>query len=83
MTPKEKMNHLATFLDGMATGLATLPQPMCHNPASINVRETIVRSNGSTELFTAASWLREAAQHVCGQGYFGCNGGEKCGSDHK
>lgn len=30
-----------------------------------------------------ADKLEEASRHMCGQGYFGCNGGLNCDSDHK
>jgi len=31
----------------------------------------------------AALFLEEASRNCCGQGYFGCHGGDECGSDHK
>jgi hypothetical protein len=31
----------------------------------------------------ASKWLEKASRNICGQGYFGCFGGEKCSSDHK
>lgn len=31
----------------------------------------------------ASKWLEKASKNICGQGYFGCSGGEKCTSDHK
>lgn len=31
----------------------------------------------------AAEWLEELSDHVCGQGYIGCDGGVECDSDHK
>lgn len=34
-------------------------------------------------LSCAGKFLIDLADHRCGQGYIGCNGGEKCGSDHK
>lgn len=34
-------------------------------------------------LHRAADWLEKAAQHICAQGYFGCEGGNECESDHK
>lgn len=38
---------------------------------------------GSKTLERASHWLRQAAYNVCGQGYFGCEGGRECDSDHK
>lgn len=35
------------------------------------------------KLCTASEWLEKLSDHVCGQGYIGCNGGRKCSSDHK
>ncbi len=35
------------------------------------------------ELSDAADWLEKAAEHICAQGYFGCEGGDTCTSDHK
>lgn len=34
-------------------------------------------------LATAASMLKDAAEHICAQGYYGCRGGKQCTSDHK
>lgn len=34
-------------------------------------------------LSCAGKLLIELADHRCGHGYIGCNGGENCGSDHK
>lgn len=34
-------------------------------------------------LMESANWHRECLRHICGQGYFGCRGGENCDSDHK
>jgi hypothetical protein len=31
----------------------------------------------------AADKLKWASKFMCGQGFFGCRGGEQCGSDHK
>ena len=31
----------------------------------------------------AADWLERLSDHVCGQGYIGCDGGRECSSDHK
>lgn len=31
----------------------------------------------------SAEELADAAKRMCGQGFYGCNGGRKCGSDHK
>lgn len=34
-------------------------------------------------LKNAAKYLATCSLHVCGQGFFGCHGGENCSSDHK
>lgn len=31
----------------------------------------------------AAEWLKKASNNICAQGYFGCEAGERCTSDHK
>lgn len=35
------------------------------------------------KLAKAAKWLDKLSRQVCGQGYIGCRGGERCTSDHK
>jgi hypothetical protein len=35
------------------------------------------------KLEEAAEWLEKLSEHVCAQGYIGCDGGETCTSDHK
>jgi hypothetical protein len=35
------------------------------------------------KLINAAVWLNNAADNICSQGYFGCEAGERCTSDHK
>jgi hypothetical protein len=82
-TPRSQMLHTAAFLEGMAVALSVNPRPTRSDPTQPNIRYTIMQTNGSDELFVAAAWLRKAAQNVCKQGYFGCNGGEDCTSDHK
>lgn len=37
----------------------------------------------SKRLLEAARLLEQAGKHMCGQGFFGCRGGDKCTSDHK
>ena len=44
---------------------------MAHNP------------DAAEDFSKASVWLGRLAKNVCGQGYFGCNGGENCQSSHK
>lgn len=37
----------------------------------------------SIKMSKAAKFLFRASNNICGQGFFGCHGGEKCDSDHK
>lgn len=42
-----------------------------------------VSSETRRDLQDAAKWLTQISWNVCGQGYVGCRGGDKCDSDHK
>jgi DUF1680 family protein len=35
------------------------------------------------ELARASEWLCKISRNMCGKGFIGCHGGEKCDSDHK
>jgi len=35
------------------------------------------------KLAEAAEWLNKLSDHVCAEGYIGCEGGRECASDHK
>ncbi len=37
----------------------------------------------SNRLCRCAEFLLEASEHICAQGYIGCDGGKECTSDHK
>jgi hypothetical protein len=35
------------------------------------------------DMADASVWLIKTSRNICGQGFFGCEGGEDCDSDHK
>jgi len=45
--------------------------------------EGMADATQNEKLKRAADWLSKASDHICAQGYFGCEGGRECGSDHK
>jgi hypothetical protein len=51
-------------------------------PFAIGVRLSGEKELGE-KLSRAAYWLNKLSRDVCGKGYIGCGGGEKCSSDHK
>lgn len=45
--------------------------------------EGFANANRDEKLYRASQWLRKLRWNVCGAGFIGCHGGEKCTSDHK
>jgi hypothetical protein len=68
MNPKQELRELAINLEGMADGIELTGQR--GTPIALRLRKS-------------GEWLHRLSGNICGQGYIGCNGGEKCGSDHK
>ena len=38
---------------------------------------------GAEKIQQAARWLRKLEKNICGAGYIGCHGGDKCTTEHK
>lgn len=45
--------------------------------------EGMADAQDNDKLREAAKWLKKSSRNVCGQGFLGCNSGERCTSDHK
>lgn len=81
MNHGQEIKELSIYLEGLADAMATQPGAVCapqHGSPFSGFKVT-----PASRILRASQWLDKLSRNVCGQGYVGCMGGEKCSSDHK
>lgn len=81
MTPREEIAQLAIYFEGMADAMAS--QPVVSTPPDARSHFSGLRLTPAQRILSASRWLAKLSGNVCGQGFVGCNGGDRCCSDHK
>jgi len=62
----------------------TIKEKNLRNATFLSGMAAATNDDGVKEILTSCAFeLERAANRMCGQGYFGCHGGDNCTSDHK